>query len=69
MKTANLCRKHGISDATFYKWKAKYGLGIGRARIHHEIVSLIVRDFPTGDRAFPQSHSWSCLHDKLSSQA
>ena len=24
-KTANLCRKHGISSATFYKWKAKYG--------------------------------------------
>jgi putative transposase len=21
----DLCRKHGISDATFYKWKAKYG--------------------------------------------
>ena len=20
-----MCRKHGISDATFYKWKAKYG--------------------------------------------
>jgi putative transposase len=25
MKTADLCRKHGISDATFYNWKAKYG--------------------------------------------
>lgn len=25
MKTKELCRKHGISDATFYKWKAKYG--------------------------------------------
>ena len=22
---AELCRKHGVSDATFYKWKAKYG--------------------------------------------
>jgi transposase-like protein len=26
--TADVCRKHGISSATFYKWKAKYG---GRA--------------------------------------
>src|ERR1700730_10296844 len=25
MKTADLCRKHGISDACFYNWKAKYG--------------------------------------------
>ena len=23
--TAEVCRKHGISDATFYKWKARYG--------------------------------------------
>jgi putative transposase len=25
MKTADVCRKHGISAATFYAWKAKYG--------------------------------------------
>jgi putative transposase len=25
MKTADLCRKYGISEATFYNWKAKYG--------------------------------------------
>jgi len=24
-KTADVCRKYGISRATFYKWKAKYG--------------------------------------------
>ena len=25
MKTADVCRKYGISSATFYNWKAKYG--------------------------------------------
>lgn len=24
-KVSELCRKHGTSDATLYKWKAKYG--------------------------------------------
>ena len=23
-RTAELCRQHGMSEATFYKWKAKY---------------------------------------------
>ena len=25
VKTAELCREHGISEATFYNWKAKFG--------------------------------------------
>ena len=25
MKVMELCRKHGISDATYYNWKAKFG--------------------------------------------
>lgn len=25
VKTADVCRRHGISGATFYKWKAKFG--------------------------------------------
>lgn len=25
MKVAELCRKYGISDATYYNWKAKFG--------------------------------------------
>ena len=32
-KTADVCRKHGISGATFYRWKAKYGgLDVSDAR-------------------------------------
>ncbi len=25
MKTVELCRQNGISEATYYNWKAKYG--------------------------------------------
>lgn len=25
VSAADLCRKHGISDATFYKWRSKFG--------------------------------------------
>ena len=32
-KTADVCRKHGISPGTFYQWKAKYGgLDVSEAR-------------------------------------
>jgi putative transposase len=32
-KTADVCRKHGISEATFYNWKSKYGgLEVSEAR-------------------------------------
>ena len=32
-KTADVCRKHGVSGATFYKWKGKYGgLDVSDAR-------------------------------------
>ena len=33
MKTADVCRKHGISSATLYAWKAKYGgMDVSQAR-------------------------------------
>ena len=32
-KIADLCRKHGISEATYYNWKAKYaGMAISDLR-------------------------------------
>jgi putative transposase len=32
-KTAEVCRRHGISEATFYKWKSKYaGMTVSEAR-------------------------------------
>jgi len=33
MTAAELCRKHGVSDATFYKWRSKYsGMDISSTR-------------------------------------
>lgn len=31
--TAEVCRKHGVSTATFYKWKARFGgMDVSEAR-------------------------------------
>lgn len=36
VKTADLCREHGISAATFYGWKQKFGgLQVVQARFCH----------------------------------
>lgn len=33
LKTVELCRKHGISEATFYTWKGRYaGLEVSEAK-------------------------------------
>jgi len=33
MTAAELCRKHGVSDATFYKWRSKYsGMDVSTLR-------------------------------------
>jgi putative transposase len=39
-KTANLARRHGVSEATIYHWKAKYGgLEVSEARRLRELES------------------------------
>ena len=33
LPVADLCRKHGVSDASIYKWKARYGgMDVSEAR-------------------------------------
>ncbi len=33
LKTGDVCRRHGISEATFYNWKSKYGgMDVSEAR-------------------------------------
>lgn len=51
MATADVCRKHGVSGATFYTWKAKYG-GLEVAREldaiicwrGHNLLAALLRD-------------------------
>ena len=40
MPVKDLCRKHGFSDASFYKWRAKYGgMDVSEARRLKELES------------------------------
>jgi len=34
MKVKDACRRHGISDATYYNWKSKYG-GMSASDLKH----------------------------------
>lgn len=43
-KTADLARRHGVSEATIYNWKAKYGgLEVSEARRLRELESEIAK--------------------------
>lgn len=36
--TADVCRRHGVSGATFYKWKAKFGgLEVSEAKLLRQL--------------------------------
>ena len=40
MPVKELCRKHGFSDASFYKWRAKFGgMDVSEARRLKELES------------------------------
>ena len=39
MATAEVCRRHGISSATFYKWKSKFGgMDVSEAMLDNAVL-------------------------------
>jgi putative transposase len=42
LKVADVCRKHGISQPTYYTWKIKYG-GMGVAELKRVTIPVAFR--------------------------
>jgi putative transposase len=64
VKTSDLCRNHGISETTFYKWKDKFGgMTVSEARrlrgLEQENSRLkqIVADLTLDNRALKEINS------------
>ena len=48
VSASDLCRKHGISDATFYKWRSRYGgMEISEARKLKKLLAESMLDVST----------------------
>lgn len=56
--TAEVCRKHGISSATFYKYRARFGED-GRAAPATTITSP-----EQSERSVRTTESWQAVHNR-----
>ncbi len=59
MPVAQLCREHGMSNASFYKWRAKYGGMDWSCRVFVPLRVLVyatLRSKATG--LFPPNAEW-----------
>ncbi len=50
LTTAELCRQHGITEQTYYRWKAKYG---GMDIVWHNTSGLSEEQFLTVEPQHP----------------
>jgi transposase-like protein len=53
MPVKDLCRKHGFSDAAFYKWRGKYG----GMQVSEASAKCPLRKFPDRSAALPDGGS------------
>ena len=72
-KVANLCRKYGMSDATYYNWKAKYaGLTVSELKRlkaledENRCLKQIVADQALDIRALKELLSKNCSSPRTS---
>jgi transposase-like protein len=73
MATAELCRRHGISAATFYKWKSRYGgLEVSEAKRLRQLednqqtrIAIDPMSFELESRMTPELYSVLAIHFDL----
>src|SRR6476661_4222321 len=68
LATAELCRQHGITEQTYYRWKAKYGgMDSGEAKRLKQLedenrkLKHVVADLTLDNRALKPSRRLSSL--------
>src|SRR5207253_2443583 len=60
-KVADLCRTHGITEQTYYRWKAKYGgMGLSTATWRYQR-----RTNPTNDRLLARLHAHAATRSRF----
>ena len=77
MKVQELCHKHGISPATYYSWKSKYGgLKIDQAKrlkeLSHRVSRILIPELEALGHQFAAENlterDYSALADALTEQ-
>jgi putative transposase len=66
LTTAELCRQHGITEQTYYRWKAKYG-GMESADVkklrqleeENRMLKQVVAELTLDNRALKDVISWT----------
>ena len=73
VKTADVCREHGISAATFYQWKSKFGAmdvaEAQRLKLQDDdlvVIRLLIAANRFGSAIPPASHGCKGFRDESS---